>query len=151
MTSGPASAFLDTNIWLYAFIAGANPGKQRRAAALINSGMSIFVSTQVINEVCINMIRKQQSSERDIRDFIDDFYTLYHVVELDRNQLLHASILREQYSLSFWDGLIIASALRSKTPILYSEDMHDGLVIELYSSPSRSSPRAVPHFIGTSG
>lgn len=89
-----------------------------------------MVSTQVINEVCTNMIRKHQSSEQEIRDFIGDFYTLYQVIELNQAQLLHASKLREQYSLSFWDGLIIASALQSTVPILYSEDMQDGLVIE---------------------
>jgi predicted nucleic acid-binding protein len=131
MTAPSATlAFLDTNIWLYAFIAGQDPVKNQKAITLIASTSTIFVSTQVINEVCPNMLRKQNSSEQDIRDFIDDFYTLYTVVELDQAQLLQASTLREKYALSYWDGLIVASALHSSATILYSEDMHEGLIIE---------------------
>jgi predicted nucleic acid-binding protein len=126
----PSSAFVDTNVWLYGFIAGHDPGKQQQAMALIQAVPTIFVSTQVINEVCTNMLRKAQRSEEDLRNLIEDFYQLYHVVEIDRAQLLHASRLRERYALSYWDGLIVASALQSTTERLYSEDMQDGLVIE---------------------
>ena len=124
------SAFVDTNIWLYAFIAGQDPAKHQKAINLIVTTNTIFVSTQVINEVCTNLLHKQNSSEQDIRDFIADFYALYTVIELDQAQLLQASTLREKYLLSYWDGLIIASALRSNTPTLYSEDMYNGLIIE---------------------
>jgi predicted nucleic acid-binding protein len=124
------SAFFDTNVWLYGFITGQDAIKQQQAHALIQAVPTIFVSTQVINEVCTNMLRKAQRSEQDLRDLIDDFYDLYHVVEIDRAQLLYASRLRERYALSYWDGLIVASALQSATEVLYSEDMHDGLVIE---------------------
>lgn len=129
-TSDRSPAFLDTNVWLYAFIDGQDPVKNHQAVAQIKATPVIFLSTQVINEVCTNMIRRKNSSEQELRDFIDDFYTLYHVIELDHAQLLHASGLRERYSLSFWDSLIIASALKSNVPLLYSEDMQDGLVIE---------------------
>jgi predicted nucleic acid-binding protein len=51
-------------------------------------------------------------------------------MELDENILLKSSDLREAYSLSFWDGLIVASSLAANAEILYSEDMQDGLLIE---------------------
>jgi predicted nucleic acid-binding protein len=38
--------------------------------------------------------------------------------------------LRGHYSLSFWDGLIVASAVLGEASILYSEDMQNGLIIE---------------------
>jgi predicted nucleic acid-binding protein len=38
--------------------------------------------------------------------------------------------LREKYSLSFWDSIIVASALNSNCNILASEDMQDGLRIK---------------------
>jgi len=64
MTSSAATlAFLDTNIWLYAFITGQDPAKNQKAVALIASINTIFISTQVVNEVCTNMLRKQNSSE----------------------------------------------------------------------------------------
>jgi predicted nucleic acid-binding protein len=38
--------------------------------------------------------------------------------------------LRDRYSLSFWDSLIVASAVLGDAKILYSEDMQDGLIVE---------------------
>ncbi|NJM05807.1 PIN domain-containing protein [Candidatus Gracilibacteria bacterium] len=124
------AAFIDTNVWLYAFIIGQDPVKRQQAVELIRTTETIFISTQVINEVCTNLLRKENKSEQELRDVIDDFYELYTVLEIDRAQLLHASFLREKYALSYWDGVIIASAVRSTAPIVYSEDMHDGLVVE---------------------
>ncbi|WP_167857283.1 PIN domain-containing protein [Candidatus Chloroploca mongolica] len=37
MTTTRAGAFLDTNVWLYAFITGQDPKKQQQAGALITS------------------------------------------------------------------------------------------------------------------
>lgn len=56
ITSVPVtSVFIDTNVWLYAFIAGQDPQKTQRAQHTIQSATSIIVSTQVINEVGINL------------------------------------------------------------------------------------------------
>jgi hypothetical protein len=44
--------------------------------------------------------------------------------------LLKASTLREQYAFSFWDSMIVSSALHANVSVLYSEDMQDGLVVE---------------------
>jgi predicted nucleic acid-binding protein len=38
--------------------------------------------------------------------------------------------LREKYSLSFLDSIIVASALNSNCNVLASEDMQDGLKID---------------------
>ena len=40
------------------------------------------------------------------------------------------SNLRERYQLSVYDGMIVAAALLAGCTTLYSEDMHDGLVID---------------------
>jgi predicted nucleic acid-binding protein len=37
--------------------------------------------------------------------------------------------LRESYSLSHWDSLVVAAALQADTSILYTEDMQDGLIV----------------------
>ncbi|MEZ4513920.1 MAG: hypothetical protein R3C62_18780 [Chloroflexota bacterium] len=38
--------------------------------------------------------------------------------------------MRERYSLSHWDSLIIATAFEAGAAQLYSEDMHSGLIVE---------------------
>jgi len=54
MSDDQASACLiDSNIWLYAFMEGDDPFKSDAARKLIQETKSI-VSTQVINEVCVN-------------------------------------------------------------------------------------------------
>jgi Predicted nucleic-acid-binding protein, contains PIN domain len=50
-------------------------------------------------------------------------------VSLDLLVVKNASRLRQQYSFSFWDSLIIASALEAGVTLLYSEDMQDGILV----------------------
>ena len=55
------SCFVDTNIWLYAFTVGDDREKTARAKTLIETQRAVFISTQVINEACVNLIRKAHS------------------------------------------------------------------------------------------
>jgi predicted nucleic acid-binding protein len=125
----PGFAFIDTNVWLYAFITGQDPVKAQRARTIVAQTQCIVVSTQVINEVCVNLIRREHFSPAQVRDLIHDFYAAYTVVELGQAILLAATDLLSQYSLSYWDSLIVAGALASDAPVLYSEDMQHGLFI----------------------
>ena len=122
-------AFIDTNVWLYAFVQGEDPSKHTVARGLLQRSEPI-ISTQVINEVCVNLLWKASFSEEQIGELIGSFYEKYHVVQLNRSILLDASGLRQRYSFSFWDSLIISSALQSNVSVLYSEDMHDGLLVD---------------------
>lgn len=128
-TPVPTPTFIDTNVWLYAFIAAQDSAKTHRASQLVRTTPMIVVSTQVVNEVCVNLIKREKFSESQIRDVVNDFHQTYTVVALDQPILFLASTLRERYALSFWDGLVVASALTSGASRLYSEDMQDGLIV----------------------
>jgi len=117
------NCFIDTNIWLYAFIEADDTTKSGIARALIQESEPV-VSVQVINEVCVNLLRRQ------IGQLIESFYEKCRVVELTESGLLIASQLRQRYALSFWDSTIVATALNAGVPVLYSEDMQHGLTIE---------------------
>jgi len=130
MPDNPVTAcFIDTNIWLYAFIETDDAAKSATARALIQETEPV-VSTQVINEVCVNLLRQANFTEGQISQLIESFYEKYPVIELNRPVLLTASQLRQRYSLSFWDSIIAASALSAGVSILYSEDLQHGLIIE---------------------
>lgn len=122
-----ATAFLDTNVWLYAFIEG-NARKTEKAAALIRQ-VEPVLSVQVVNEIGVNLLRKAGFAEARLRELIASFHAHYPVLDLTRDTLTSASALRERYALSYWDGLIVASALEAGSEVLYSEDMQDGLVV----------------------
>jgi predicted nucleic acid-binding protein len=57
--------FIDTNIWLYAFIDSDDKKKSVIARNLVRLSRPA-VSVQVVNEVCVNMIRKAGFAEEQI-------------------------------------------------------------------------------------
>ena len=75
-------------------------------------------------------MKKASLPEKDIQALITAFYEKYTVTDIDKVILLKASELREAYSLSYWDSLIVANALNADCTVLYSEDMQDGLQVE---------------------
>jgi predicted nucleic acid-binding protein len=121
--------FIDSNIWLYSFIAQQDQTKSTIAQHLLVTTPVIVLSTQVINEVCFNLVRKTHASSSVITQLINSFYKKYAIAELNQSILLEATDLREEYRLSFWDSLIVANALQIKADILYSEDMHHSLIV----------------------
>jgi predicted nucleic acid-binding protein len=126
--------FADSNIWLYRLldnqsISPDERSKKRSIAISLTSVENLIISTQVINEVCVNAIRKAHFTEAQIKNLIQSFESRCIVTVLDSSTLINASDLRVQYGFSFWDGLIVASALSASAEVLYSEDMHDGLIV----------------------
>ncbi|MEO1744472.1 MAG: PIN domain-containing protein [Cyanobacteria bacterium J06629_9] len=129
MTDKQTSAcFIDSNIWIYALAKQQDGAKQKTAAGLIQVS-DVVISTQVINEVSINLKKKSSFSEEQLRQLVSAFYQGSRVVAFEKDILTQASMLRRKYALSFWDSLIVASACYAKVARLYSEDMQHGLVI----------------------
>ncbi len=122
------SCILDTNVWLYALLEGQDARKSAVAKGLIKTE-ELMLSVQIINETCVNLIRKGKFPEGEIRELVVAFHERYPVLTQSSMSLVAASELREEYSLSFWDSLIISTALHAGVPIVYSEDMHDGLIV----------------------
>lgn len=126
--------FIDSNIWLYFLMIDPSSGrveevrKHTLATQVINASNNI-ISIQVINEVCSVLRRKASFNEKQLTQVIQAFHNRFPVIELNVDMLIHASNLRTQYGFSFWDGLIVASALAANTEVLYSEDMQDELVV----------------------
>ena len=120
--------FIDTNIWLYALLDTGEDEKSKIAQTLIKSSQAI-VSPQVISEVCANFVKKAKMPEPEVRKFVEGIYAKHRVVELDMRVFLFASELREEYSLSFWDSMIVSATFLSGAEIIYSEDMQNGLAI----------------------
>jgi predicted nucleic acid-binding protein len=123
------SYFIDSNIWLYALIQSQDRTKHEISNQLTRLE-NVFISTQVVNEVCVNLIKKAKLTQQEIKDIITGFYQSYTVLEFNENIILKAADLRSQHQLSFWDSLIVSSALSIQAGILFSEDMQHGLVIE---------------------
>jgi len=79
--------FIDTNIWLYSFIRSQNREKTKIAGDIIKK-CEIVISVQIINEVCVNLIKKVDFSEEKIKNLIKSLYKKYTVFELSQDILL---------------------------------------------------------------
>jgi predicted nucleic acid-binding protein len=119
------SVFFDTNILVYAQQAG---GKADRARALLAGGGKL--SVQVLNEFTAVSRRKQRKEWREIGDAIADVLALVEP-PLALTFDLHAAAraLAEEHRLSFYDALIVVSAITAGCNVLYSEDMQHGRTI----------------------
>jgi len=121
--------FIDSNIWLYATIRSQDAKKSDIAACLIEDASHIILTTQVINEIAVNLIKKAGKEEAFIREFITELDENYDVRALDMNDLKSASFLRSRYHFSYWDSLIVASALTHGCSALYTEDLQHHLTV----------------------
>ena len=119
--------FLDSNIFLYA-LSSQNDRKHTIAQKLVLNGG--FISTQVINEVSVNLLKKFKLPNEDIENFVNSCYKRYEVINLDRATFLNAVKLRDRYNFSYFDSLIVSASLMSNFNILYSEDMQNSLIVE---------------------
>jgi predicted nucleic acid-binding protein len=70
--SGKPAIFIDTNIWLYAFLDTGEAEKSSRAKTLFQQAEPML-SVQVVNEICVNLIKKADFSEEQITRLIESF------------------------------------------------------------------------------
>lgn len=54
----------------------------------------------------------------------------FDILKIDAHKVLDATGINCCYGYSYWDSLIIATAIQSDCSILYSEDMQHDQVIE---------------------
>jgi predicted nucleic acid-binding protein len=117
---------LDSNIAVYALMDG---DKADRADAALRS--VDFLSVQVLNEYANVARRKLGYGWQEIQTDIDLLKAAStQIVPVNHAANEAALSLAERYELSFYDAVMIAVALANGATILYSEDMHHGLVIE---------------------
>ena len=119
--------FLDSNVLLY--LASADAIKASRAEELVAAGG--VISVQVLNEVANVLRRKLSMSWSETSAFMSSIRALLTTVQpLTAATHDYGLWLAERYSLSVYDGLLVASALEGRCSVLWSEDMHDGLLVE---------------------
>ncbi len=118
--------FLDSNVVLYLLSADAD--KADRAQALLRAGA--VISVQVLNEVSRVARRKLGMDWRDLEEFLALVRAFCRVDPITEATHDEGRRLAERHGLAFYDALIAAAALQAGCTQLFSEDMHDGLLIE---------------------
>jgi predicted nucleic acid-binding protein len=119
--------FVDTNVLVYAYHSGA-AGKQDVALKLIErlwNSATGAVSIQVLTEFYSTATQKLGISAETAEQIIDELGTwiVHSPIHVD---LLNAIRLQRRHRLSWWDALLLNSALKLDCSILWSEDFADG-------------------------
>jgi predicted nucleic acid-binding protein len=121
-----AEVFLDSNVLLY--LLSADTAKADAAENLVRSGGRI--SVQVLNEIANVARRKLSMPWAEIREVLALIRSLCPAEPITLETHDQGMRVAERYGLSVYDGLIVAAALSAQCRTLYSEDMHDGLLID---------------------
>ena len=121
--------FLDTNILIYCY-SNNEINKQKIARSIFENTKNITISTQVINEVSNILFKKLKLSTTDVINTISQISSLVTIFSFDIDTQIKAIKLKEKYKLQFYDALIIATAIENNCTVLYSEDMHNGLIVD---------------------
>jgi len=119
--------FFDSNIWLYLFLEKGSEKSLIAKQYIENTVLKnqIVISWQVINEVCINLLKKG-FTEQQVLSIVKWLYRIATIQDFTKEMLLQASQLRGQISISYWDSLIVSAAIESNCRFLISEDMQHG-------------------------
>jgi predicted nucleic acid-binding protein len=123
-----AKAFIDTNVFVYIY-SGDEQDKRRQAVEQIDR-FDRVISTQVLNEFCSVCIRKLQMALPSLGAAIKKICQTNLVSAVSKATIEQALFIHGKYGYSYYDSLIIASALENCCEYLLSEDLTDGQVIE---------------------
>ena len=118
---------LDTNILIYNHGIDGN-AKQQIADSLFDN--IPVISTQVISEYLNVMKRISKKDKSDLLKICAEWLKYCQVKAVSLSTINLAHRLLQKYDFQLFDSIIIASALEAECEILYSEDLHHGLLVE---------------------
>ncbi|MCY7324432.1 MAG: PIN domain-containing protein [Phormidesmis sp. CAN_BIN36] len=118
-----ARVFLDTNIIIYSY-SQDEPDKQQCAIKCIQTGTP-WISTQVLNETINTLSRKFSLDYAQIGAIVDELMQQFQIAVVSTSTIQLALDIAARYRYSYFDSLILASALEVGCDRLYSEDLQD--------------------------
>jgi len=119
--------FVDTNILVYAHDADAGDrhvSALGKVIALWDRPYPPAISIQVLQGLYATLTKKGASAKECRR--IVSIYFDWEVIKHDSELIASAMDLRDRFKISWWDSLIVASAMRANATFLWSEDLQEG-------------------------
>jgi predicted nucleic acid-binding protein len=127
--------FIDTNIFVYAFLDtddSSQHAKHLKAVEFLkqfDANSQVIISTQVLSED-YSALLKNKINDEDIQESAKQLVNSIEVVSVSKNIVMDSYSIKNKYRYSYWDSLIISSALQSNCTVLYSEDLQHNQKIE---------------------
>jgi predicted nucleic acid-binding protein len=123
--------FIDTNVLIYAY----DQSVRRKydlaieLVARLDRFQAGFISIQVLTEFYWGGIKKLRLPPAQVEEIISSFdrWKIHRPTHAD---LIRASQLHRSHQISWWDALIVTSALQLDCTTLWTEDLQDGRKFE---------------------
>lgn len=119
--------FIDSNILLYLF--DSDPIRSNFAKSLL-AEKKFYISTQVISENVSVCIKKFRFSKEKAFQHGQILLERFHICSIDDYTIRKAFEVSQLINCSYWDSLIIASALENHCEKPLTEDMNHGQKVE---------------------
>jgi predicted nucleic acid-binding protein len=121
-------AFIDTNIFIYLYSTTDNQKKQKAISVL--NDYDCLISTQVLNEFCNVARKKLNLSFEAIQESLNEILAACRLSLVNLTTIKQSLALQSRYGFSYYDSLILASALDNVCQYLLSEDLTNNQTIE---------------------
>lgn len=115
--------FADSNVVLYAF---GKDDDARKSTALELLAAKPCISTQVLNEVLSVLYRKFSFSHAQAQEVFEFLSSNLPVLPVAIPEIAAGLDIKRTTGYSYWDSLIIATALCNGCDSLYTEDLANG-------------------------
>ena len=125
MPNGKMNCFADTNLIVYT-VDPDEPEKRRHSKDLLNQIINrhtLVLSPQSLNE-CYRVVTEKRDlmPRSEARRFVDAWRP-YCTAPYDLEVTREAWRVQDRYGLSWWDCMLLGSAIRARCEIFLSEDM----------------------------
>jgi predicted nucleic acid-binding protein len=122
------NVFVDSNIWIYLYSTGPKADLARKT--IDKHFSTVILSTQVIGEVFHALTRKGIRTKDEARTIINDLVETFIVVDVTTPIASRAMNISIRYGFTYWDSLIVATALEHNCSNLYSEDLQNKQILD---------------------
>jgi predicted nucleic acid-binding protein len=127
-----ATAFLDTNVLIYAALTGPPNEKKKVVARKLLARTDVGLSVQVLQEFYVQATRPARADRLShaVASTLIEAWSRFEVQPMTLDVMMDALRIAERHRLSYWDSSIIAAALALGCRELYTEDMQHGLSVD---------------------
>ena len=121
--------FIDTNILVYAYIS-TDLMKHEKAKDCLNGLLNkkVYISTQVLSET-YSALKKNGIDNSKTKYYIEYCIAKYNILPITLNDIQLCLKIRDIQNYSYWDCLILSTAINNACDYVYSEDMQNKHIV----------------------
>jgi predicted nucleic acid-binding protein len=125
-------SFIDTNIIVYQFLEPiklSDRPKHLTAIEILQNPELVCISTQALNELSNVLLKRYALKKEIVIGFLQELVSDTEVVRIEPIHIFNAIEISTKYKFSFYDCLIVATALSADCSTLITEDLQNQQVI----------------------